>query len=832
MSKIEHLLNLFTPEIYDLSLDLSPNSKEFIGQVKITGQVKNKSSVVKFHAEDLTITSVTVNQESGDFQHQNDTITIKLPEDLPQKLTVEIEFSGQITDSMTGIYPSYYQHENQDQVILSTQFESHYARQAFPCIDEPAAKAVFNLTITTDAELTVLSNTPVLSQDTKRNRQTVVFESSPKMSPYLLAFVIGDLISKTRLSDSGIKTTVYATQAQSLTSLDFALDIATRAIDWYESYLHVPYPLPKCDHVAIPDFAAGAMENWGLITYREACLLADNTTPITTKETIASIITHELAHMWFGNLVTMKWWDELWLNESLASLLEYNCLDAIEPDYNIWETFYAQSYTAARQRDCLPGVQPILTPISHADEISTIFDGAIVYSKGAVVMRMLENLVGATTFRRALTSYLEKFAYQTASTQDFLSTFNAFSKHNIEQFMMPWLTQAGYPIISVSGKEPTIKLKQQQFGQQSNQRWPIPLTNQLPVQIWSDQTTIVRSTEIDPHVKNLAIINYDDQLIPQITTSLIELSDPIAIYNHLTTQIMLMREQIVPAANLINNLTAFANSDSQLVWLGISRTISNLKLFTDNDTSRQNLRQIVANIIRPKLDELGWLTQAGDDINQLKLRPLITGLAISSRQPDFVDQALKLFNRAGLKRLDNLPANIREQLIGAKLRHDGDLTTTQQLLELYATTQDSDLKDDLSSGLAYSEDTDGIKLILDSLLSPKLIKPQDILSWYADLMANPINRPLAWRWLRTNFDQLRKLFVKNKDYADFIRISAYFLSTARELRQFDDFFKPYRRDRAAKRAIEVGYREIQRRHKIWLNNHLAVKRRLSDSANQ
>ncbi|MFC2606344.1 MAG: M1 family metallopeptidase, partial [Candidatus Nanosynbacter sp.] len=320
MKTVPRLLDTFIPHHYTLTLDLThAEEKVFSGTVIISGESTNE--LISLHTKDLTIHSALIDDQPAEFSHDEfDELRLSRPDLSSGQRTVRVEFSGTITDAMHGLYPCYFTHNGVKKQLLATQFESHHAREVFPCVDEPAAKATYDVTLVTAPELTVLGNMPVAKSSKDDGVLTTTFATTPRMSSYLLAFVVGELHKKTARTKSGVEVNVWATPAQSEETLDFALDIATRSIDFYDEYFGVPYPLPKSDHVALPDFSSGAMENWGLITYRESCLLADpKLTPESSKRFIATVISHELSHQWFGNLVTMQWWNYLWLNESFAN---------------------------------------------------------------------------------------------------------------------------------------------------------------------------------------------------------------------------------------------------------------------------------------------------------------------------------------------------------------------------------------------------------------------------------------------------------------------------------------------------------------------------------
>ena len=462
MKTVPRLLDTFIPNNYTLTLDLAhAEEKSFSGSVIISGKSTGES--ISLHSKELTIHSALIDNRPAEFSHDEfDELRLSRPELSSGQHTVRVEFSGTITDAMHGLYPCYFTHDGVKKQLFATQFESHHAREVFPCVDEPAAKATYDVTLVTAPGLTVLGNMPVTKSSEQDSALTTTFATTPRMSSYLLAFVVGELHKKTARTTSGVEVNVWATPAQSEETLDFALDIATRSIDFYNEYFGVPYPLPKSDHVALPDFSSGAMENWGLITYRESCLLADpKLTPESSKRFIATVIAHELSHQWFGNLVTMQWWNDLWLNESFANMMEYVAVDALHPEWRMWEDFATSEVTAALRRDSLDGVQPVQADVNHPDEISTLFDPAIVYAKGGRLLVMVRRLIGEEAFRAGLKSYFEKFAYQNTVGNDLWQELETASGQPIVDLMNTWISQPGLPIVQVeqnnSGEQQTAK---------------------------------------------------------------------------------------------------------------------------------------------------------------------------------------------------------------------------------------------------------------------------------------------------------------------------------------------------------------------------------------
>ena len=371
MAEVKRFYETFHPEHYDIYLDISREKKRFHGKTVVIGEAQEE--LVKLNQKYLKITSVRVDQKKADFNYNDKDEVINIEAGKVGKMKIEVDFEGKLTDTMMGIYPSYYEVDGEKKQLIGTQFETTFARQAFPCVDEPEAKATFALAIKFDEKPgeSIISNQP----EEKFKDGVHYFKPTLRMSSYLVAFVFGDMQRKLTKTKSGVEIGVFATRAHQAKELDFALDIAKRSIEFFEDFYETPYPLEHSYQVALPDFSAGAMENWGCVTYREAYLLLDpDNTSLEMKQLVATVIAHELAHQWFGDLVTMKWWDNLWLNESFANMMEYVAIDALEPNWKIWEMFQTSEVPAALQRDATDGVQSVHVMVNDPAEIDALFD--------------------------------------------------------------------------------------------------------------------------------------------------------------------------------------------------------------------------------------------------------------------------------------------------------------------------------------------------------------------------------------------------------------------------------------------------------------------------
>lgn len=820
MNSVERLVDYFVPEHYDLALALDEKNHTFSGSVKIFGNTTAKDTPIKLHAKDLDITQAKIDDlatihTTGD----SDTITLSV-DDLPAgEHSVTLEFSGTITDAMHGLYPCYFEVDGVKKELFATQFESHHAREVFPCIDEPAAKATFALELTTSYHKAMLSNMPVRRKSEVDGKFVTTFDTTPRMSTYLLAFVVGDLKNKSAKTKSGVEVNVWATPAQPDSHLDFPLDIAVRTIEFYDEYFGIPYPLPKADHVALPDFSSGAMENWGLITYREMALLADKkTTSIASRRYVATVIAHETAHQWFGNLVTMNWWNDLWLNESFATLMEYISVDALEPKWNIWLDFATSESVVAMQRDAIDGVQSVQVDVNHPDEISTLFDGAIVYAKGARLLRMIQHYIGHDAFRTGLKSYFSKHAYGNTVGNDLWDELAKASGKPVADIMNTWISQSGYPMVSVERDGNSVTLSQGQFfvgpHKESTKLWPIPLDASLPTvpAVMSDKSLSFEASEsLVLNVNGTAhyITNYDEttkkHLIEDVKSGNLSTIQRAQLLNEAT---LLANGGVSSNSKLIPLLEAYKDETLESVWDMISLGIGNLKKFVDYDQEAEDaLRALSARLASTQYARLGWESVQGEDEEDTKLRSTVIGLTLYGEVREALNTAYEIYDGT---ELDDIDPELRPLILSSVVRY-GNAEIVDALLKKYKTTQSVELKQDLNIALTATRIPEKISLLLDSIKDPSVIRPQDVFRWFVYLMRGRESRDLTWQWTQDNWDWIVKTFEGDKNYEDFPRYVANGLKTAKHLAEYKEFFEPFQDVAALNRAITMGITEIEGR---------------------
>lgn len=835
MKSVRRLFNSFLPKHYNINIKINRLDRSFSGKVVINGQKVDDQQPLLVHAKDLTIISATINSKQ--------VLVSSLSQDCIQldtghshgEMKVEIEFSGKISDSMHGLYPCYYTLDGVKKEILTTQFESHFAREVFPCIDEPEAKATFELCLTTETEVKVLSNMPTKNQVKRGNHLITTFLPTPRMSTYLLAFVIGDLHSSQMLANDGTIVSIYTTKAHEKSKQKFALKNAVRILDFFVDYFKTPYPLPKIDHVAVPDFSAGAMENWGIVTYRENCLVVDEAGGQSAKELVATVIAHEISHQWFGNLVTMRWWNDLWLNESFANLMEYVAIDKIYPKWNIWQTFAVHESATALRRDHIAGVQPVRSVIRHPDEISTMFDPAIVYAKGSRLLNMLRLYIGEDTFRKGLQLYFKTHAYGNTESDDLWRSLSKYTKKDVGGLMASWLAQSGFPLVSMVSTKSGYKISQKRLvigGHSEDNTWPIPLfANQkdLPT-LFTVKTKNVTAKHTLPllNIGNGShfVTQYDKPAMNLILDALdankLSAIDRLSLLHDTS---LLARCDVVPYKNVVELINHFDSETEESVWETISLVLNDFKRFVENTDEEIQLFSLIQTLCIPLFDKLTVNEIDHESDAAKKLRSTLAGLLLYSNHKKTVDELIDLSRTI---ELDKVRGDMRF-IIFCVIAKYGSKTEFAKLLKLHDQTPDPFVRLNALSALSTTSDPDHIALLLHRLLNTSLIKPQDLQKWYVALLKNPDARSETWEWMVNNWGAISKLLETDKLYDVFPTASAYILSTSEWSQRYTEFFIDKKDIISLRRAIEIGLIELQFRANLISKNREGFIESLNNS---
>src|SRR5215467_3877133 len=454
---------------YDLFLDIDFAGLKYDGKVTID---LDANQDVILDAVGQQIQSVRSGSKNFTFKHHSG----KFLEIQTGKFSgpLEIAFKAKVSDNFTGFYKASYG----EGYILSTHLEAVQARKVLPCMDHPAHKAVFKVSIRTDPDLQVISNMPVESEKKEASKKTTIFQKTPKMSTYLLYLGVGKFTQDKSSHGKTELYSAYGTRSKGLIKTEFSFEAAQKVLDFYEKFFGIPYQLPKLHQVAVPEFAYGAMENWGAITYREILIHVDQSTSVKVKKRVAGVIAHEIAHMWFGDLVTMKWWDDIWLNESFATFMGHKSIGSVYPEWTVWQDFVRTQTSGALGRDGLKSTHPIEARVKDPEEIEELFD-EISYGKGASILRMIEAYIGADNFRKGVAKYLEKFRYSNAAGSDLWTHLQEASGTEVNRIMEGWISKAGYPVVTASLSGTKLLLSQERFllaGGVEKHSWPIPVT--------------------------------------------------------------------------------------------------------------------------------------------------------------------------------------------------------------------------------------------------------------------------------------------------------------------------------------------------------------------
>ena len=819
----KHFYETFHPEHYDLFIDINRAQKTINGTSTITGEAIENTIFI--NQKYMKIASVTSEGKEVPFTVNDEKEAIEIELGQTGKVKVEIKYSAPLTDSMMGIYPSYYQVDGVQKQIIGTQFETTAARQAFPCVDEPEAKATFSLALKYDEHEgeTTIANMP----EVKVEDGVHYFEQTVRMSSYLIAFAFGELQSKLTETKDGVQVGVFATKAHQAKELDFALDIAKRAIEFYEEFYQTKYPLPHSWQLALPDFSAGAMENWGLVTYREVAVLLDpdNATPY-QKAYVATVITHELAHQWFGDLVTMKWWDDLWLNESFANMMEYVSVDALEPSWHVWDNLYQISEVpAALKRDATDGVQSVHVDVEHPADIDSIFDSAIVYAKGSRMLVMVRALLGDDALRKGLKYYFEQHHYGNATGDDLWNALSTATDLDIGKIMHTWLDQPGYPVVSAKvNSAGHLILGQKQFfigeGKDVGRKWAIPLNaNFKAPQIMSEReldlgdyqelrSAAGHALRVNVGNSSHFIVNYDETLMNDIMAEFAQLQ-PVDQLQLLQDLGLLAESKQISYAEIVPLLPKFADSKSYIVISALSSSVRSLRKFvTPNSPAEKDLKAFVNNLTQKQVEHLGWQAQASDTDDDKRIRPLEIALALYADNSAVIKDGHQIFTEHK-QNLNEIDASVRPYVLMNEVKNYNESGLVDRLIKEYQTATDPNYKDDLTDAITDTKDPAEIKKLIENFENAGVVKPQDLRSWFANVLANPKGEQFAWDWLRDQWSWLEKTVGGDMEFTTYITVASNIFHTEKRLEEFKEFFEPKVDQPGLGREIRMDTKNIE-----------------------
>jgi len=792
------------PVSYDLELTPNLTTLEVKGIIKLIFKVTEETNFILFHMVGINITSKTINEKLRvkRLLYFTDREQVYLETDKPMKpgktFSVRLKFEYKLSQSLEGFYLSTYKDSNgQERRLATTHFEPTYARRAFPCFDEPQLKAEFTVTITHDKDLTAFFNMPVKEHSEVRGKPNMVrdeFAVTEKMSTYLVAFVVCDFDTKAEQTKTNNITVSVIVAKDKLDQADFALHTATKITEHYEEYFGIKYPLPKQDLIAIPDFGAGAMENWGLITYRETSLLyKENESSSKAQQWVAIVVAHELAHQWFGNLVTMQWWNDLWLNEGFASWMEYKGVSHTQPGWAMMDQFWANVLLPALKLDSLASSHPVSVPVNDPKEIEAIFD-TISYKKGSSIIHMLENYLGETILRSGLKEYLSKHKFGNAVTKDLWKALSRATNHtvNVEDIMNTWTLQMGYPLITFQKGDTIDKnldgwcVKQSRFLASAklngtdmnsplskyNYTWFVPvefMTDQSPPQSILLNTTHNASNghvELASNLKWIKAnlngsgyyrVQYPVEMWQQLITQL--KTDHLVFSSTDRAQLIddafsLCRAGLIEHTIPLEMATYLTKEKSLIVWLTALSHLSTWDELLQETPGRENLNKFILSLIDPLYRDLGW-EDIGDHVTKL-LRQRVLRAAIDAGHTDAIAEAKRQFQ--GMKENQtHVSANLQDLVYSVGIKTGGE-DDWKWCYNKYKTTNIPSNRRTLLTALGDSKNTFTLQSYLDMTLDKTLVRGQDFQSVMSSVASNPAGTLLAWRHLQRHWNTIFNRF--------------------------------------------------------------------------
>lgn len=860
------------PEHYDIQLQpyLDPKNFTFDGKVTILLKCVSETRNITLHINDIKADESSIiitdaggqkppslNRVSEDPLRQFYILHFNSPLLKGHRYELTLAYKGNLNDQLAGFYRSSYKDaEGNTRWLATTQFQPTDARRAFPCFDEPALKATFNITIIRWRNMTSISNMRIYKTEEKGQDWVVdYFESTVRMSTYLLAFIVSDFKS------AGTAKFSIWSREEAINATSYALEIGPKILHFYEQFFDIEYPLPKTDMAAVPDFSAGAMENWGLITYRETALLYDPLySSSRNKARVATVVSHELAHQWFGNLVTPKWWDDLWLNEGFASYVEYLGVDAVHPEWQMMEQFVLDLQDVM-DLDCLKSSHPVSVPVGHPDEINEIFD-RISYGKGSAIIRMMNHFLGNETFRTGLTNYLNAKKYDNAVQDDlweFLTAAQTSSaKISVKEVMDSWTLQTGYPLVTVvrDYTAGTAVVNQTRFllnakdaDNSTSYQWEVPLTYtdsrnpdwEPKTKLWLHKSNGTLSGLPGPNdwimvnVKEVGYyrVNYDIQNWKMLINQLF--SDHQKI--HTVNRAQIIDDSMdLARAGLMNyhmalNSTLYLNHEKEyLPWKSALLSFGHMDSMLCRSAIYGQWKSYVRKQLEPLYLELGWNTSENENLLKQYLRESTLSWLCGYEYKDCIDTAKAMFQRwrENPTDLTIISPNLRGIVYCAAVRH-GSQDVWDFLWQQYQSTLVASERDKFMHSLACAKEPWLLTRYLDwSMNSSSGIRRQDGSYVFRSVGSKLYGRDIAFNYLRDKWNQVFELYGKSFfDISGLLKSVTSSLNTQFELSQLKDFYvKNKNKVGAAKRAfrqaienaednvrwMEANYADI----KVWL----------------
>jgi len=848
------------PLHYDLWLHPNLKTGLFTGRVRIDIEAQKTAEYFLVHIKNLTVskTSLRHNEDEvkikSSFEYRDNEYWVVIPESpaAAGNYSLYLEFDGSLSIGITGFYKSVYKNSaGEDVPIATSKFQPTDARKAFPCFDEPSFKSTFSVTLVrpTDGYI-ALSNMPV--QDEQENSPSsglteTRFVKSVPMVTYLACFIVCNFEFEEKLTDiHGTKFRVYATPEQKH-RVKYSLDVGANISDFYTDYYDIPYPLPKQDMIAIPDFSSGAMEHWGLITYRETNLLYDEKeSSSSNQQRVATVVSHELAHMWFGNLVTLDWWDDLWLNEGFASYMEYKGVANYHKDWEMEAQFLTSDLHDVLDLDSSVSSHPIVQEVSHPDQITELFD-RISYGKGASVLRMLENFMGPEEFREGIHQFLDKYKFKNAVTQDLWTVLEAVTTKYlpISNIMDTWTRQMGYPVLNIEKISNTkLRITQERFLKDRNAKdttkspfdykWDVPITmisdkkNETSLH-WLNRLETDTMMEVEAGTKWIKFnvgqygyyrVNY----LPEQWASLAKvLNDEPETLGAMDRASLLNDAFALAEAGRIDykiplDMTSYLTRETHLVpWDTIYASLKDLGTKLRNTQVYRKYRKYMVELVSSHYHRLGWKDEGRhtDKLNRYN----ILNLACDHGYKACNERAEQIFNQ-WIKDPDfYIKPNIRSLVYKYGMQNSNNPDSWEIMFSRYVNEINSQEKSKLLYGLSQVKEPWILERFLGLAKNESNVRSQDYFTVLSYISYNPTGNPLVWNFIRSEWPYLLDRFGLNSRYLGRVpKTVVRNFSTKFQLDQINDFFAEYPDAGAGTRSRIQALEDVQNNIK-WLDTH-------------
>ncbi|QRK10128.1 M1 family metallopeptidase [Archangium violaceum] len=749
------------PRRYEVTLTLDMEAKSFTGQQTIELDLEKPSNEIILHAIALQLGEVTFRAGNGKSVkptelrpvQASETVVLRFDEPLPQGAgALDVAWTGRFTEGLRGLYAA--------GKVAATQFEAADARRLFPCFDEPAFKARWALTVRVPPGLTTLANGALVKDEQDGPLRKLTFQETEVLSSYLVALVCGPLVGTPEEKVQGIPVRTWALpEKQHLTR--FGQDAALAALPRLQDYFGLPYAFGKVDQVGIPDFEAGAMENAGLITYREIALLLDPATaPLSVQKRVAEVVTHELAHQWFGNWVTMVWWDDLWLNEAFATWMAYKIVDSWKPDWRVWLDFDAGK-AAALHLDALRSTHPIRGEVRNAHEAGESFD-LITYEKGGAVLRMIEGFLGEEAFREGMRQYMRKHARSNAVADDLWRALANASSQPVLELANAWIGQSGYPLVSVALDGRTVTLSQQRYysepGVKSGEHWPVPMVlryadaggvreQRVLLREAQAKVTLEGSGEVKWLCANAGStgfyrVQYDAAALERMSANLAALA-PSERISLLADQWALARSGQATVAAFLELAGRFGGEEDDAVLDELVGRLAYVEGRLVEGEEQERFRRWVEKLLGAGLKKLGWDSEPGES-DRVKLRraALVRAVGGVARSPEALAEARPRVERMLNGDKTALEPNLLDVAVGMVARA-GDRALYEKILEKMPGEPDPATQRRYLMALTAFEEP-ALAADAQKLFFTDKVKMQDVASFMMGLMGNRTGRDAWW----------------------------------------------------------------------------------------